>query len=171
MGLPSCLNLGLVKLVDTVNLTQPSKSLDKDQVLAEYRDIFTGIGLFPGEVKIEVDPTIQPVIHPLRRVQHVISIKRKVELDRMEKVKEPTLRVNSLVIAEKPNGTLRICVDPRDPNKAIRPPHYPMVTLNGVLPQLSKAKYLTKLDARSGYWTLKLTEESSMLPPDSFQYP
>lgn len=87
MGLPSCLNLGLVKLVDTVNLTQPSKSLDKDQVLAEYRDIFTGIGLFPGEVKIEVDPTIQPVIHPLRRVQHVISIKRKVELDRMENVK------------------------------------------------------------------------------------
>lgn len=83
----------------------------------------------------------------------------------MSKVKEPTLRVNSLVIAEKPNGTLRICVDPRDPNKAIRPPHYPMVTLNGVLPQLSKAKYLTKLDARSGYWTLKLTEESSMLTP------
>lgn len=84
MGLPSCLNLGHVKLVASVNLTPPSKSLDKDQVLAEYRDIFTGIGLFPGKVKIEVDPTIQPVIHPPRRVPQVISEKLKVELDRME---------------------------------------------------------------------------------------
>jgi hypothetical protein len=79
------------------------------------------------------------------------------------KVKEPTQWVNSLVIAEKPNSTLRICLDPRDPNKAIRRPHYPMKTLNDVLPQLTEAKFFTKLDARSGYWTLKLSKESSSL--------
>ena len=71
--------------------------------------------------------------------------------------------MNSLVIVEKQNGSLRICLDPRDLNKAIRRPHYPMKTLNDVLPLLSGAKYFTKLDARSGYWNLKLSEDSSYL--------
>jgi hypothetical protein len=131
----------------------------------EYKGVFTGIGLFPGEVRIETDPGVQPVIHPPRRVPQVIAEKLKVELDKMEKsnvitkVKEPIQWVNSLVIAEKPNGTFRICLDPRDLNKAIRRPHYPMKTLNDVLPQLAEAKFFTKLDARSGYWTLRLSEE------------
>jgi hypothetical protein len=135
----------------------------------EYKDVFTGIGLFQWEVRIETDPSVQPVIHPPRRVPQVIAEKLKVELDKMKKsnvitkVKEPTRWVNSLVIAEKPNGTLRICLDPRDLNKAIRRPHYPTNTFNDVLPQLAEAKFFTKLDARSGYWTLKLLEECSSL--------
>ena len=40
-------------------------------------------------------------------------------------VEEPTDWVNSLVVREKPNGSLRVCLDPRDLNKAIRREHYP----------------------------------------------
>lgn len=36
-----------------------------------------------------------------------------------------------------------------------------MKTLEGVLPQLSKAKFFTTLDARSGHWTIKLSEAYS----------
>ena len=34
----------------------------------------------------------------------------------IEKVNEPTDWVNSLVIAEKPNGKLRLCFDPKELN-------------------------------------------------------
>lgn len=67
------------KPFDFVNLIPPSKSLHKDRVLAEYQHIFTGIDLFPGEVKIEVDPTKQPVNYPPRMVLQFMSKTFKVE--------------------------------------------------------------------------------------------
>lgn len=63
----------------------------------------------------------------------------------------------------KAQWQLRVCLDPKDLNRAILRPHYPMKTLEDVLPQLSKARFFTKLDARSGYLTIKLSEASSYL--------
>ena len=48
-------------------------------------------------------------------------------------------------------------------NKVIHRPHYPLKTLSDSLPELSGARYFTKLDARSGYWTIKLDNDSSYL--------
>ena len=48
-------------------------------------------------------------------------------------------------------------------NKVIHRPHYPLKTLSDILPELSGARYFTKLDARSGYWTIKLDNDSSYL--------
>ena len=80
----------------------------------------------------------------------------------LAKVTEPTQWVNSLVVVET-NNKLRVCLDPRDLNKAIQRPHYPMRTLEDTLPELAGAKVFTKLDLRSGYWTIPLSEESSYL--------
>ncbi|XP_052819930.1 uncharacterized protein K02A2.6-like [Mya arenaria] len=143
--------------------------LTKDIVLKKYKEVFDGIGLLAGECKIHIDPTVQPVVHPSRKVPIALQEKVKDELLRMEslgvieKVNEPTDWVSSMVVAEKANGKIRICLDPRDLNKAIQRPHYPLRTLDDILPQLSGAKYFTKLDARSGYWALKLERESSFL--------
>ena len=41
-------------------------------------------------------------------------------------VNGPTNRVNSLVVAEKKNGLLRLCLDQRDLNMAIKREHYPV---------------------------------------------
>ena len=79
--------------------------------------------------------------------------------DIITKVTEPTDWVNSLVITEKPKtGKLRVCLDPQALNKAIRRPHYPMRTLDDILPQLADAKFFSILDAHSGYWSIKLSE-------------
>ena len=49
------------------------------------------------------------------------------------KVTEPTEWVNTLIVVEKPQtGKLRVCLDPRDLNKAIQRPHYPLPTLEDV---------------------------------------
>ena len=38
-------------------------------------------------------------------------------LNVIEKIDEPTERVNSMAVVVKPNGKLRICIDPRDLNQ------------------------------------------------------
>lgn len=51
-------------------------------------------------------------------------------------VNEATDWVSSLVIVQK-KDKLRICIDPRDLNKAIKRPYYPMQTIEDVIPDLS----------------------------------
>ncbi|KAK2704503.1 hypothetical protein QYM36_016785 [Artemia franciscana] len=46
---------------------------------------------------------------------------------------------------------------------AIKRPHHPMPTFDEAVLKHSGAKYFTKLDARHGYWSLELDEESSEL--------
>ena len=92
----------------------------------------------------------------------------KEELQRMEndgvikKQEEPTDWVNSMVIAETPKK-LRICIDPRDLNKAIKREHFPMKTIEEVVQNMPGATVFSKLHATSGYWQLKLDKESSKL--------
>lgn len=69
-----------------------------------------------------------------------------------------------MVAAEKPHtGKLRICLDPKDLNKAIKRPYYPLPTLDNITAKLAGACYFSVIDARSGDWAIKLTEESSKL--------
>ena len=54
-------------------------------------------------------------------------------------VDEPTDWVNSLVVRSSPNGNLRICLDPKDTNKAIKREHYPVPTVDMVTNRLQGA--------------------------------
>ena len=91
------------------------------------------------------------------------------ELDEMVKqgiiasVDDPTDWINSLVVREKPNGSLRICLDPKDLNKAIKREHYLVPTLDMVTNRLQDATLFSHLDGQSPYWNVKLDEESSKL--------
>ena len=58
---------------------------------------------------------------------------------------------------------VRICLDPRDLNRAVRWNHFNMPTLDDVLPKLKDAKIFSLLDAKDGFLHVKLTERSSYL--------
>ena len=58
--------------------------------------------------------------------------------------------MNNLVLAEKPNGSLRTCIDPKEINKAIKRSHCAHPTAEDILSQMSGAKYFTKLDDSNG---------------------
>ena len=79
------------------------------------------------------------------------------------RVHEPTEWVNSMVTVLKKNGQLRICIDPRDLNNAIRREHYPMKTIEEIIARMPNARYFSVLDASSGYWQVLLDQESSKL--------
>ena len=67
---------------------------------------------------------------------------------------------NSFVLVPKTNGKVRFCLDPARLNQAlIRPVHRgPM--LNDILPKLNNVKYMSIIDASSGYHNLKLDKKS-----------
>ena len=80
-----------------------------------------------------------------------------------ERVHEPSDWVNSMVTVIKPNGKLRICIDPRDLNKAIKREHFPTKTVEEVVARMPNAKIFSVLDASSGFWQIELDQESSKL--------
>ncbi len=62
----------------------------------------------------------------------------------------------------KPNK-LRICIDPRDLNRAICREHYQLPTVEEVTTRLAGAKKFTVCDAKDGFHQIQLDEESSYL--------
>ena len=114
----SSTQLKLVKQVMSVN------QITTD-FFSEYFDCLGELGLLPEKHHIQVNPDISQVIHSARRISLVLRDKVDIELDKMLKlgiivpVNEPTEWVNQLVVAEKPNGKLRICLDSHDLNEAI----------------------------------------------------
>ena len=180
LGLPTCRRLGLVTLNYMMNadhsVSTPCSLSSiigdqqaRKQILNTFSDVFEGIGCFEGDYHITVDPSVPPVIHPPRRIPVALRDSLKGELDSLvEKgilspVTQPTDWVNSFVCITKPNGKIRLCLDPKDLNRAIKRPHYYTPTLEDVLPKLSGARWFSILDARSGYWNISLDEESSLL--------
>ena len=52
-----------------------------------------------------------------------------------------------MVAAEKPRtGKLRVCLDPKDLNKVIKRPHYPLPTLDDITAKLAGACYFSVMD-------------------------
>ena len=142
----------------------------KEYLLQEYSDVFQGIGTLPGEpYHIQLKDDYKPVQHPPRQVAVSLKEAYKGELERLvqlgvvQEVKEHTEWVNSIVPVKKPDGSLRLCLDPKDLNKAIKRNHWYSRTLDDILPELTGSKYFSLLDAKSRYWHVPLDKESSFL--------
>ena len=71
--------------------------------------------------------------------------------------------MNSRVIVENPNGKLRICLDPYDLNIAIKREHYLISNTKSIMAEMGDANFFSRLDASSGYWQIKIDEESSKI--------
>ncbi|CAG2205039.1 unnamed protein product [Mytilus edulis] len=138
-------------------------------IVKEYADIFDGEGSFQGHLHLEIDETITPVKSPLRRIPIAMKPKLKSELHRLETngvikaVDTPTDWVSSLVTVKKPNGKLRICIDPKPLNKALKRSHYPLPIIDDLLPELNKAKIFSKCDVKNGFWHVNMDKSSSYL--------
>ena len=163
VGLTTCMELNLVQRLDAIN-NQP------DDILNAYSDVFDGLGCITDALyHIKIDKNAQPIVHPPRKVPVTLRPKIQQELSRMEnldviqKVDEPTDWVNSMVTIVKPNGNLRICIDPRNLNKAVKRDYYPMSTIDDIVTRMPNAKVFSVLDASSGFWQVQLDTPSAKL--------
>ena len=104
-----------------------------------------------------------------RRVPLALRPRLKTELDKLTQlgvitpVEEATPWVSQIVVTHKKSGDLRVCLDPHELNKCILREHLTLPILEDVLHELRDAKVFSKADLASGYWHVKLDEESSLL--------
>ena len=167
LGLKASEQMGLVEICEynferVYNVTL--------KVEDKYGDLMEGkLGTFPGLQHLKVDENVQPVIMSHRRAAEALRPKLKCELDRLVElgvitlVDEPTPWVSEITLRFKKNGDIRICLDPRELNKALLREHYTLPILEDTLQELGQSRVFSKADLSSGYWHVVLDETSSML--------
>lgn len=80
------------------------------------------------------------------------ELERLLEIGILTKVTQPTSWVSSLIVARKPNGKLRVCIDPQDLNIGLQRAHYPMPNIEDILPDLPEVKCFSVLNAKEEFW-------------------
>ena len=110
---------------------------------------------------IDFHPTVTPVHAPTRRIPVAKLDRVNEELGRLCEeriimpVTEPTDWLSNIMVKEKPNGKLRISIDPSQTlNKAIKRPKYTTPTIEERLPPLTKAKVFTVVDVSEAFHTI-----------------
>jgi hypothetical protein len=154
-----------VKTGNTAGMTTAKK------LQAEYPSVFDGkVGNLPGnKVQLTLSDDAVPEAKPARRVPEALKTKVKSELDRLEqtdvlvKVDQPTDWVNQMSIAEKKNGDIRVCLDPRSLNTVLKREHHHLPVLEDIIPELSQSQVFSVCDLQQRYLHCELDEEASLL--------
>ena len=182
LGRKACLGMKLVSYLDNDELNKPETkgtavfTLEvrryglKERLINQHPMVFSkNVGQLEGEYHIRLNTSIEPIQHAPRRVPVAIRDQLKETLDGLvhrdiiAPVAKPTSWISSMVVVPKKNGTLRICLDPKDLNCAIQREHYPLPTIEDIATRLHGAKVFSVLDVRNGFWHVKLDESSSLL--------
>jgi hypothetical protein len=72
-------------------------------------------------------------------------------------VTEPTGWVSLLLVMSKPDGDVRLVLDPANLNKAILRKHFAVPTVEELFAKIGKAKFFCSLDAASGFYQIPLS--------------
>ena len=162
--------LNLLQTVQQVtNLPSHPEANAPADLLEEYYDLFHGLGKLKNyQIKLHIDEDIPPVAQPHRRVPFHVrkqleeQLLHDEELGVIERITGPTPWVSPIVVAPKPKspGKIRVCVDMRQANKAIKRERHVTPTVKEMIGDLNGAKVFSKLDLNQGYNQLELALES-----------
>ena len=134
-----------------------------------YPNSFDRLGSSKGAYNIRVDPTVKPATHARRKVpiQSKEAIDKEldylIEEEIITEQVEQTPWVSSVTSPRKPNGEVRVCLDPSNLNKAIIREHHKPMTVEEIAHELAGARVYTKADALKAFLQIHLTREASLL--------
>ncbi|CAI7895737.1 unnamed protein product [Closterium sp. NIES-53] len=140
------------------------------EVLEQYKDIMPddlSAGVPPArthEHEIVEEPGAKPVSRAPYRLSptELTDMKKQIEylLDR-QLIRPSTSPYGAPVLfTPKPDSSLRMCIDYRALNKQTVKNKYPIPRIDDLLDQLRGATVVSKLDLRSGYWQIKMADNS-----------
>uniref|UniRef100_A0A8R1HV63 RNA-directed DNA polymerase n=1 Tax=Caenorhabditis japonica TaxID=281687 RepID=A0A8R1HV63_CAEJA len=137
-------------------------------IILEYADVFaiedselTQTKLV--QCKIELEKS-NPIRQKCRPVPLALQEKVRLMLEEMERRK--VIRkctspwASPVVLVKKKDGSIRMCVDYRKLNTAIRLNAHPLPHIESTLQALGDKRIFTTLDLMAGYWQIPMEEES-----------
>ncbi|KAL0298947.1 UNVERIFIED_CONTAM: Transposon Ty3-G Gag-Pol polyprotein [Sesamum radiatum] len=132
------------------------------KLLKEFEDVMPDElpRKLPSKRAVDHEIELVPGTKPLARAPYKMSQPELVELRKQLKeilesgIIEPTKSSYgaSVLFQKKADGSLRMCCDYQALNKITVKNKYPIPLVADCFDRLSRAKYFTKIDLRSGYW-------------------
>ena len=138
------------------------------QLLTVYQDIFVGPDGKLGQTNIvEYEINIldaEPIKIPPRRIPIFKRQTVDEEIDKMlsENITEPSDSPWSapICLIKKQDGSCRFCIGFRAFNSLTQKDAYPLPRIDDTLENLAGSRWYCTLDLASGYWQIKLSENS-----------
>lgn len=161
IGLPACVELNLLKRLDAIVTS------NKENFVKANMEVFSGLGNI-GSYSIKLKESVLPVVKPIRRVPQAIKDRLKNTLESyesrgiIEKVEGPTAWCNNLVIVEKPNKSLRLCLDPKELNKCILRENYQIPSPEEIYNSLAGKQIFSVLDMKDGFFQVMLDDKDKL---------
>ena len=161
-------DLGLIQITLSAIRIQEQDTVT-EQIHEAYPLLFKSIGkLLNHQVHLHIDDTIALVARPHRRIPFHLREKVEAELEELEQqhiiehMDRPTPWVSPVVVAPKPKNLdkIRICVDMREANRAIKRERHITPTTDDIIHTLNGSVLFSKLDLNKGYHQLELAPES-----------
>ena len=161
--------ISLKILSDKKDLQIDGIDLSVSNILTMFNKVFLGIGKVNTECKIVLSDEVLPKISAARKIPIDIreNVKNKlIEMESqniIEKIDTPTDWVHPIVTVAKPNGDVRICMDPRKLNEYIKREHFQIPDFEDLFSKLANSKVYSLLDASSAFLQVPLDKQSSDL--------
>jgi hypothetical protein len=133
----------------------------------EFNEVFQGLGLFQKQYSIKLKPGATPVQMPVRKVPIAKRASLKKALREMEemgiiqKIEHETPWSSALILEDKPDGTVRPCLDPSGINKVLETEKFPIPTIEDIIAEIGDARYFSVVDITKGFWQIRLDKKSA----------
>ncbi|GJP77650.1 hypothetical protein CLOP_g8005 [Closterium sp. NIES-67] len=148
--------------------SEPSKKIK--ELLKEFQDILPYY--LPNELppyrthqhKIVEEPGSKPTFRAPYRLSptELTDMKKQIEYLRAKGLIQPSTSPygSSVLFTPKPDRSLCMCIDYRALNKQTIKNKYPIPRIDDLVDQLRGATVFSKLDLRSGYWQIRMADNS-----------
>ena len=139
-----------------------------EELLTEYGDVMSNN---PGRTAVVEHQVTTTDMRPVRlspyRLPHAYQDLVHKEVQEMldAGIIERSLSewASPIVLVNKKDGTLRLCIDYRRLNAESQMDAYPMPRIDDLIDRLGKAKFITTLDLTRGYWQVPMASTSRHL--------
>ena len=145
--------------------TVPSTAMDA--LLKEFHDVFQEMSSMPPDRGVAHSIPLETGAVPPGKRMYRLSPREREEVETQIKkllamgfIQPSTSPYGAPVLfVDKPDGSLRMCLDYRALNKITIKRRYPMPNIQDLFDQLQGAKVFSSLDLQQGYYQIRIPEE------------